>query len=61
MDFCSNRKSIDDFLLVSNRDLSSMSYRFRDIAPRSCKSPHPERSPQIEETPFEFRCQAYQA
>jgi len=56
-DFCGNRKPIYDFLLVINCHLSSISHRFRDIASRSLKSPHPSLSHPIKGTAFEFRRQ----
>jgi len=50
-----NGKSRYDFLLVINSDLSYMSPRFRDIAPRSRKTPHYSLSPSpIEGISFEF-------
>jgi len=54
MDFCWNQKSIHDFLFVTNCHLSSISHRFRDIASRNQKSPHPSLRPQIEESPLNF-------
>jgi len=60
-DFCCNRKPIYDFLLVINCHLSSISYRFRDIASRSRKRPHHSLRPPIKGTAFEFRRQTYPA
>ena len=45
---------MDDFQLVINSDLSSISHRFRDTAPQSRKPPHPGLSFHIEWTHSQF-------
>jgi len=52
--FCCNRKPLCDFLLVINFHLSSIPHRFRDIATRSRKPPHPNLNLQIKRPPSKF-------
>jgi len=61
IDSCSNRESIYDFLLVINSDLSSISNRFWDIAPRIHKPPLPYLTPPLEGFPLAFRSQIFPA